>query len=316
MSHSAEGPHGRQPECRPAERPQARDSRRVAARPGDDPLAGDETGAGEIKLMLSDMDGTLLLPDHSLSPAVLAAVRQLREAGVHFSLASARPPRAMRGQVQQLGIDVPTLAFNGGNLIGTDGSVVQRHCVQRGAVDTALQLFAEHPVVVWAFADDEWLARDRSGAYYDTELHALGYGPKLVDDFTPYLDRIDKLVATSDDFQLLIDLEKQLLPLIDGQAIASRSQQYYLDVTALAANKGDALTSLAEYLNIPLAQTAAIGDGGNDVAMFQRAGFAIAMGQADPAVQAHADAVTASNADDGVAKAIERFILPRAAPGR
>jgi Cof subfamily protein (haloacid dehalogenase superfamily) len=277
---------------------------------------GGKAGVGEIKLMLSDMDGTLLLPDHSLSPAVVAAVRQLREAGVHFSLASARPPRAMRGQVQQLGIDVPTLAFNGGNLIGTDGSVLQRHCVDRRAVDTALQLFAEHPVVVWAFADDHWLARDRSGAYYDTELHALGYGPKLVDDFTPYLDRIDKLVATTDDFQLLIDLEKQLLPRIEGQALASRSQQYYLDVTALAANKGDALASLADYLHIPLAHTAAIGDGANDVPMFQRAGFAVAMGQADPAVQAHADAVTASNADDGVAEAIERFILPRATPGR
>lgn len=271
-----------------------------------------DSGAAAITLMLSDMDGTLLLPDHTLSPGVIAAVARLRKAGVHFSLASARPPLAMRKQVQQLGIDVPTLAFNGGNLCDVDGTVLQRHCVQPDAVHTALRLFAKHPVTVWVFADDHWLARDRSGAYFDTELQALGYGPKLVDDFTPYLERIDKIVATSDDFQLLIDLEQQLLPLIEGQALASRSQQYYLDVTALAANKGDALASLAEYLHVPLEQTAAIGDGANDVPMFQRAGFAVAMGQAHPDVQRQADAVTDSNADDGVVRAIDEFILPRA----
>ena len=273
--------------------------------------AREGASGGAIRLMLSDMDGTLLLPDHTLSPKVIAAVAQLRDAGVHFSLASARPPKAMRKQIQQLGIDVPTLAFNGGNLCDVDGAVLQRHCVDLGAVQTALALFAEYPVTVWAFADDHWLAHDHSGAYFNTELQALGYGPKLVDDYGPYLQRIDKLVATSDDFQLLIDLEKQLLPLIEGQALASRSQQYYLDVTALAANKGDALSSLAAYLNIALEQTAAIGDGANDVPMFMRAGLAIAMGQADPAVQAQADAVTDSNADDGVARAIHEFVLPR-----
>lgn len=274
--------------------------------------AAGEPGRAGIKLMLSDMDGTLLLPDHTLSPGVIAAVAQLQKAGVHFSLASARPPKAMRKQVEQLGIDVPTMAFNGGNLCDVDGTVLQRHCVEPAAVHTALKLFAEQPVTIWVFADDHWLARDRSGAYFDTELHALGYGPTLVEDFAPYLERIDKIVATTDDFQLLIDLEKQLLPLIEGQALASRSQQYYLDVTALAANKGDALASLAEYLHIPLAQTAAIGDGANDVPMFKRAGFAVAMGQAHPDVQRQADAVTDSNADDGVVRAIQEFILPRA----
>jgi Cof subfamily protein (haloacid dehalogenase superfamily) len=218
----------------------------------------------------------------------------------------------MRKQVEQLGIEVPTMAFNGGNLCDVDGTVLQRHCVEPAAVHTALRLFAEEPVTIWVFADDHWLARDRSGAYFDTELHALGYGPTLVDDFTPYLERIDKIVATTDDFQLLIELEKKLLPLIEGQALASRSQQYYLDVTALAANKGDALANLAEYLHIPLAQTAAIGDGANDVPMFKRAGFAVAMGQAHPDVQHQADAVTDSNADDGVVRAIKEFILPRA----
>lgn len=265
-----------------------------------------------IQLVLSDMDGTLLMPDHSLSPAVIEAVAQLRAAGVKFTLASSRPPRAMRQQIEALGIDLPTAAFNGGVLINADGSELQSHWVDREAVDICLALFAEHDLDVWVFADDQWLARDRKAEYFPKELHALGYEPLIVEDFTPYLDRVHKMVATSGNFSLLIDLEQQLQTPLHGKAIAARSQRYYLDITAVLANKGEALATLAERLGIELANTAVLGDGGNDVAMFKRAGFSVAMGQGEQVVREQADAVTASNAEDGVAQAIHQLILPRA----
>src|SRR3546814_5572852 len=65
-----------------------------------------------IRFLLSDMDGTLLLPDHSLNQRTIEAVRSLREAGVLFSLATGRPPRAMLQQIEALGVDLPTAAFN------------------------------------------------------------------------------------------------------------------------------------------------------------------------------------------------------------
>lgn len=265
-----------------------------------------------IQLVLSDMDGTLLMPDHSLSPAVIEAVAQLRAAGVKFTLASSRPPRAMRQQIEALGIDLPTAAFNGGVLINADGSELQSHWVDREAVDICLALFAEHALDVWIFADDQWLARNRQAEYFPKELHALGYEPLIVEDFTPYLDRVHKMVATSGNFQLLVDLEQQLQAPLHGKAIAARSQRYYLDITAVLANKGEALATLAERLGIELANTAVLGDGGNDVAMFKRAGFSVAMGQGEQVVREQADAVTASNAEDGVAQAIHQLILPRA----
>lgn len=265
-----------------------------------------------IQLVLSDMDGTLLMPDHSLSPAVIEAVAQLRAAGVKFTLASSRPPRAMRQQIEALGIDLPTAAFNGGVLINADGSELQSHWVDREAVDICLALFAEHALDVWVFADDQWLARNRQAEYFPKELHALGYEPLIVEDFTPYLDRVHKMVATSGNFQLLVDLERQLQAPLHGKAIAARSQRYYLDITAVLANKGEALATLAERLGIELANTAVLGDGGNDVAMFKRAGFSVAMGQGEQVVREQADAVTASNAEDGVAQAIHQLILPRA----
>lgn len=271
-----------------------------------------EPAQGLIRFVLSDMDGTLLLPDHSLGPRVISAVRQLREAGVYFSLASSRPPRAMRDQVRQLGIDLPTAAFNGGTLVNADGSYLRSYPIDRRAVQTCLAAFAEHPVAIWLFADDQWLLRDTDGAYVATEQHALGYDPVRVPSFEPYLDRVDKMVASSADFDLLVTLEQQLQPLLEGQALAARSQLYYLDITALKANKGDALAALAEHVGVPLAQTAVLGDGGNDVAMFRRAGLSIAMGQAQPAVREHADRVTDSNKEQGAARAIVEMILPRA----
>ena len=83
------------------------------------------------------------------------------------------------------------------------------------------------------------------------------------------------------------------------------------EVTSPQANKGQALVTLAAFLGVDLAHTAALGDGGNDPAMFHKAGLSIAMGQAQEEVRRQADRVTASNVDDGAAQAIERYILAR-----
>jgi Cof subfamily protein (haloacid dehalogenase superfamily) len=263
-----------------------------------------------IRFMLSDIDGTLLRPDHSLSQANIDAVGKLREAGIHFSVASSRPPRAMRQQIEALSIDLPTVAFNGANIINPDGSLLKAYRIDPAAARASLELFARHPVAAWVFADDQWLLLDPEGDYVGHERSTLGYDFVQVESFEPYLDRVDKIVAASKDFELLKRLEIELNPLIDGTAHAARSQSYYLDVTALSANKGNALIALAETLGVPLANTAAIGDAGNDVAMFLKAGVSIAMGQAEAAVKAHADYVTGSNLEDGVAAAIKRYVLP------
>lgn len=265
----------------------------------------------DIQFLLSDIDGTLLRPDHSLSQANIDAVSRLRAAGVLFTVASSRPPRAMRQQIEALGIDLPTVGFNGGNIVNADGSLLLAHRIDEDAARTTLNLFARHDVAVWVFADDQWFLIDPAGDYVEHERTTLGYEPVQVQSFEAYLDRIDKIVAASTDFELLKVLESQLNPLIEGLAHAARSQSYYLDVTALDANKGSALTTLAAQLGIDMAHTAAIGDGGNDVAMFKQAGVSIAMGQAEEAVRSQASHVTGSNLEDGVATAIDRYILAR-----
>lgn len=263
-----------------------------------------------IRFVLSDVDGTLLHPDHSLSQRTADAIRAMREAGVLFSLASGRPPKAMRHLIETFGIDVPVAGFNGGTLVNPDGSILVAHHLPAEAALITLALFSAEPdVEVWVFADGDWLRRDPPGPMVQREADGLGYGPVVVESFEPYLDRVDKIVAASNNTQLLVELEAQLQPKVQGSAQVSRSQPVYLDVTAMLANKGEALKTLAEHLGVPLAQTAAIGDGGNDPAMFHVAGLSIAMGQAEETVKRQANVVIGSNVEDGAAEAFERFIL-------
>lgn len=265
-----------------------------------------------IRFILSDVDGTLLHPDHSLSQRTADAVRALRDSGVFFSLASGRPPKAMLHLIETFGIDVPVAGFNGGTLINPDGSILVSHHLPAEAALVTLALFSAEPdVEVWVFADGDWLRRDPPGPMVQREADGLGYGPVVVESFEPYLDRVDKIVAASNNTQLLVELEARLQPKVQGLAQVSRSQPVYLDVTAMLANKGEALKTLAAHLGVPLEETAAIGDGGNDPAMFHVAGLSIAMGQAEETVKRQANVVTGSNAEDGAAEAIERFILAK-----
>ena len=98
-----------------------------------------------------------------------------------------------------------------------------------------------------------------------------------------------------------------------AQVSAARSQPHYLDVTHPTANKGVVVERLSHYFKIPLEQIATLGDQPNDVLMFKRSGLSIAMGNASEEVQRQATYVTDSNEDEGFAKAIEGFILPRVA---
>ena len=129
------------------------------------------------------------------------------------------------------------------------------------------------------------------------------------------MDRVDKIVAVSDEEPRLAELEAQTQQALKGRATVARSQTYYLDVTAPDANKGHGVTELAKALGVPLEQTAVIGDGQNDVFMFKVAGLSIAVDNASDEVKQAADHVTASNVDDGVAKAIDRYVLPAANQG-
>jgi Cof subfamily protein (haloacid dehalogenase superfamily) len=266
----------------------------------------------EIALVISDVDGTLVTPDKRLTPAAAAAVRRLATAGVAFTLISSRPPRGMADLVAELGVRLPFGGFNGGSLALPDQTVVEAHPLSADVARKMLELVAARGVEAWVFADGDWRLRDAGGPYIPLERQTVGFDPTVVADFDDVIARIDKIVAVTDDQPRLAGVEAEARAQIGGRATIMRSQTRYLDVTSPRANKGDGVGALCRRIGVGLPHTAVIGDMFNDVAMFARAGFSVAMGQAPAEVAARADAVTLSNTEDGFADAIDRLILPRA----
>jgi Cof subfamily protein (haloacid dehalogenase superfamily) len=268
--------------------------------------------ADRIALVVSDIDGTLVTKDKRLTPEVLAAVEALRAAGITLALVSSRPPRGLTAVIEALGVDVPCAAFNGGLVFRPGRDVISRRPIDAGMAALAVDVLTRRGAEVWLFTEDEWLVRDPSGAYVDHEAHTVGFGPRVVATFDPFLGNAFKIVGASPEPQLLRDAEAELRSVFGGRAEASMSQTYYLDVTDAAAHKGVAAADIAGALGVDLGATATIGDGANDEPMFAVAGLSVAMGNASSETKAKAHFETASNADSGFALAVERFVLPRA----
>jgi Cof subfamily protein (haloacid dehalogenase superfamily) len=259
--------------------------------------------------LISDVDGTLVTDDKKLTARAQAAVAELRARGILFGIISSRPPRGLRMLLKPLGITTLMGGFNGGVLVSPDLAMITEHLLSPEIARRAVEMLDAHEVQVWVFSGQNWLVRDADGPYVPLEERTVQFQPTVVKDFGDALSFAAKIVGVSKNFELLAQCERDIHAVLADQASVARSQAYYLDITHPLANKGVALSEIAKLLAVPLAEIAVIGDGGNDVAMFERAGLSIAMGNASPEVRRAANFVTDSNHDDGFANAIERFIL-------
>jgi Cof subfamily protein (haloacid dehalogenase superfamily) len=264
----------------------------------------------DIRLLLADVDGTLVTQDKVLTEAATAAVREMHDAGIALAITSGRPPRGMSMLIEPLALQGPIAGFNGGVFVNPDLSVIESHALDPATAKEALTVILDQGLDAWVYTADEWLIRDAAAPHVAREAWTVKFDAKLVASFTDaHLAKAVKIVGISDDQDRVAACEKAVQSALGGKASAARSQPYYLDVTDPQANKGKVVTTLSKLLNIPTAQIATIGDMPNDVQMFRQSGFSIAMGNASDEVKAQASAATDSNEDDGFAKAVQKFIL-------
>jgi len=268
-------------------------------------------GEAALRLVVSDIDGTLVDKTKQLTPATVAAVRRLEDAGIGFTVISARPMSGIMPIAETLAIDAPMAAFNGGIIFNRKGEVSEHHVIDAVVAKGVMEIAADSPADIWVFADNIWYASTDEGAHVGSERLASNQVPVITSDFAELLDHADKITFVSDDHAMLADLAERCKAAHGEDATIAQSQVYYLDVTALAANKGDGLVALAATFDESLEAVAVLGDQFNDVPMLTRAGLAIAMGNAPDGVKAVAHAVTTGNDADGVAHAIDTMIFPR-----
>ena len=211
-----------------------------------------------IRLLLSEVDGTLVTKEKTLTERSVAAVHALHEAEIHFAVTSGRPPRGMSMLVAPLALRTPLAAFNGGLVVDPELEVVEERSVPGEFVAPAIELLEERGLSVWIYQGACWFVRDPDGPHVARESHTVQFAPEVVPSFDGRTAGVAKIVGVSDD-----------------------------------------------YDTVAAAESSARNELGDQVA----AGLSIAMGNADREVQRAARRVTATNDEDGFARAVHRFIL-------
>jgi Cof subfamily protein (haloacid dehalogenase superfamily) len=266
-----------------------------------------------IALVVSDVDGTLVTKDKTLTDRARDAVRRLHDAGIGFTITSSRPTLGMRFLVEPLAITLPIGPFNGSSIVDPQLNPIEAHLIPAATAQRSLDVFNEFDVDIWLFTNDQWLTRHGDGEYVPHEKLAIRADPTIVKDFAPYLNAACKIVGASSDAAMLQRCEAAMQQAVGAQATAVRSQSYYLDVTPPGHDKGTFVQAMAKRMGISTDAVATIGDMQNDLAMFKKSGVSIAMGNATDDVKKQATHVTTSNEDEGFAGAIELILKSNAA---
>lgn len=264
----------------------------------------------KVKLLLADVDGTLVTQDKVLTGRAIEAVRRLHDAGVIFAITSGRPPRGMAMLIEPLDIRTPIAAFNGGLLVDRDMSVLEQRVLPEDLVVPVSDTMASFSLDVWLYSGADWYVPKADGPHVAREAWTVKFQPKIMADGVKGLTgAVAKLVGVSDDTDAVAKATLAAHDKFGDHVTAAASQPYYLDVTHPQANKGAVAKYLAAKYHLEPEDIATIGDMPNDVLMFAHSGLSIAMGNASPEVKRCARRVTTSNEDEGFANAVDKFIL-------
>ncbi|KHN54448.1 sugar-phosphatase [Pectobacterium fontis] len=267
-----------------------------------------------VKLIAIDMDGTLLTPDNQISPAVKAAIAAAREKGVQVVLATGRPYIGVERYLMEL-----NLQQEGCYCITNNGALVQRTVNGDCVAQTALSF-------------DDYRYFEALACKLGVHFHALDFNFVYTanKDISPYTIHESHLTGMPLKYRAVEEMDRSLtfpkVMMIDEPEILDRairqlppeaferytimkSAEYYLEILDKRVNKGEGVKMLADHLGIPRESVMTLGDQQNDLAMIHYAGIGVAMGNAIDEVKEASQFVTKTNAEDGVAYAIEKFVL-------
>lgn len=267
----------------------------------------------EIKLIVVDLDGTLLTPAQQLTDRTEAAIKAAMQQGVQVVLATGKTRRSADSLIARLGLATPGIYLQGLVVVYPDGTTRHEQKLDSSVARRVITFAEDRGFDVVAYVGDRLLVR-ADFAYADLmHNHYSEPKPEAVGPLVNLLNttQFNKLlVMKQGDFRKVAALRWQLGMQLDGAArLTQAGLADMIEVLPPGASKGRALKALLHELDIAPEQVLAIGDGENDIEMIQLAGIGVAMGNANDHVKQAADHVVAANDADGVAEAIERFVL-------
>ena len=268
----------------------------------------------KYKLLVLDVDGTLLNDEREISKRTLAALLKVQQMGVRIVLASGRPtyglmPLAKTLELGNYGGFV--LSYNGCQIIkAQNGEILFERRINPEMLPYLEKKARKNGFAIFTYHDDTLITDSPDNEYIKNE--AMLNNLKIIreDEFSTAIDFAPcKCMLVSDKEKALIGLEQHWEKRLAGTLDAFRSEPYFLEVVPCGVNKANTLGALLEHLGVTREEVIAVGDGVCDVTMLQLAGMGVAMGHSQDSVKVCADYVTASNEEDGVALAVEKLIL-------
>lgn len=267
-----------------------------------------------MKLIVADMDGTLLKPDLSVSQRTLDAIAFVRNKGIRFTVASGRPDQLMKEYVDLLGLNEPMILYNG-TAIGHpfQSERLFERSFDKAAIRPVLERLEEENATYMVYTKDCILSKPNDRVrFFERRNETL---PERQRSVFRSLPPIEEILTDYTILKVLV-IERDLVKFQALQAwleenkecMIAMSQKSFLDINPSHTSKGDALKRLANHYAIDLRDVVAFGDQENDLSMLETAGIGVAMGNASPYVKARADQTTLSNEEDGFAVWIENNV--------
>lgn len=268
----------------------------------------------KYKLLVLDVDGTLLNNAKEITKRTLAALRKIQQMGVRIMLASGRPTYGLLPLARQLELGTYNgfiLSYNGGQIISaTNGEVLFEKRINPEMIPYIEKKARKNNFALLTYDGDCVVTNDPGNVHVQDEARINGMNITTQEDFSIAIDFAPcKCMLVSDNEEALISLEEHWKRRLAGVLDVFRSEPYFLEVAACGVDKADSLAALLQILDIDSSEVMAIGDGICDVTMLQLAGLGVAMGNSPDSVKRCADSITLTNEEDGVAVAVEKAIL-------
>src|SRR4051794_37286906 len=210
-----------------------------------------------IKLLIADVDGTLVNRNKAVTPGTCEAVDRLRAAGVRFTITSGRPPRGMAMLIGPLKLTAPVAAFNGGVYVKPDlKTVLAQRSIPPAIARAAVDYLLDEGLDAWVYQGIDWFITNPDAPRVAREIRNVGFNPTVIRDVRSVLDGALKIVAVSEDGPRLARAEVDLGALLGAEASAVRSHPAYVDITHPEANKGMVVREAARLLGISVDEVA------------------------------------------------------------
>ena len=270
-----------------------------------------ENRKAEIKLIVTDVDGTLLDSNHQLPEANAAVLKEAAEKGIKIAVATGKTHGSVKNTIEQLGIPVYGIYLQGLMIMDADGRVYSQQSLHPDIARQVITFAEERGFALIAFSGSRTLTRQITDLIRDYTVPYHEPLPELVGPLQNILwtTPVHKLIALGEP-RAVTGLRWQLNTMLSGKAkITQAGIPFMVEILPPGGGKASALKTLLKELHIAPENVLALGDAENDIEMLQMAGVGVALGNADDKTKAAANHVAASNDEGGFADAIKQFVL-------